>query len=281
MPPGILSHQSEIKAADQLPVDVLALETGLSKQKIKLAMKQGAVWLARQGKPRRLRRVQSRLMPGDRLYLYYNENVLTSEPSPPTLIANEDRYSLWFKPRGLLSQGSKWGDHCTITRWVEQHHTPQRPAFLVHRLDRAANGIMLVAHSKGVTALLADMFEQHQIEKNYRALVEGIYDPENMPSTIDKEIDGRLAISHIKLIDRAPTLNRSLLDIHIETGRKHQIRRHLKHMDLPIVGDRLYGESDSVEDLQLTAYQMAFTCPLTGEHKSYSIDPEHLPKIAR
>ncbi len=51
-------------------------------------------------------------------------------------------------PYGMLSQGSKWSDHCTIARFAQQHLTPERPVFIVHRLDRAATGLILIAHSK-------------------------------------------------------------------------------------------------------------------------------------
>jgi tRNA pseudouridine32 synthase/23S rRNA pseudouridine746 synthase len=65
---------------------------------------------------------------------------------------------------------------------------------------------------------------------------------------------------------------RSLLDVRIATGRKHQIRRHLAGLGYPVIGDRLYGtgEQDGV-DLQLTAYLLAFRCPVAGEKVEYRL----------
>lgn len=64
--------------------------------------------------------------------------------------------------------------------------------------------------------------------------------------------------------------SRSLVDVRIETGRKHQIRRHLAEMGHPVIGDRLYGtgEADGM-DLQLTAYLLAFQCPVNDEPVEY------------
>ena len=88
----------------------------------------------------------------DRLHLYHDPRVLSIEPAEARMIADEGAFSIWYKPFGMLSQGSKWADHCTISRWVETHLRPQRPAFVVHRLDRAATGLMIIAHAKGVAA---------------------------------------------------------------------------------------------------------------------------------
>ena len=86
--------------------------------------------------------------------LYYDRRVLDAEPEAPRLIADESDYSVWFKPFGVLSQGSRWGDHCAMTRCAEKALSPERPALVVHRLDRAATGLMLLAHRKRAAALL-------------------------------------------------------------------------------------------------------------------------------
>ena len=70
----------------------------------------------------------------------------------------------------------------------------------------------------------------------------------------------------------------SLLDVRIETGRKHQIRRHLADLSHPVIGDRLYGAGveDGV-DLQLTAYLLAFHCPVNDERVEYRLASKWLP----
>ena len=256
-------------------VDLLHQETTLPKQRIKLAMQSGAVWLTRNRKTQRLRRAKRALQVGDEVHLYYDASILAEEPVAPELVADLGGYTVWNKPYGLRAQGSKWGDHCTVVRWAERHLQPERSAFTVHRLDRAANGLMLLAHSKTMAASLSILFRERQIKKSYRALVAGDFSTHAHPIRVDKEIDGKEAISTMSFIELRNGGAQSLVDVAIETGRKHQIRRHLADIGYPIVGDRLYGsgEADGV-DLQLTASQLAFQCPIRGERVEFRLAGE-------
>ncbi len=265
------SHSPIVKEGVKA-VTQLAEATGLSQQRIKQVMQKGGVWLTNKQGTRRLRRGDKRLKRGDELHLYYDERVLSSVVAEARLIADEEAYSVWFKPYGMLSQGSKWGDHCTINRWVEQHLLPQRPAFIVHRLDRAASGLIIIAHQKKVASALAELFQKRQIKKCYRAVVKGCFEAAEEQQHINTEIDGRPASSWVRLIELDSVNERSLLEVEIESGRKHQIRRHLAGIGFPIVGDRLYGQSGEMdEDLQLTSYSLAFYSPVSGEMKRYSL----------
>jgi len=261
-----------VKSADSLPVELLHQATGLSKQRIKSAMTKGAVWVTRGKATRRLRRAKRTLRSGDEVHLYYDPHVLAMAPAEPGLLADVGGYSVWNKPCGLLSQGSKWGDHCTVVRWAEQHLKPQRPAFTVHRLDRAANGLMLVAHSRRVAAALSTLFSERKITKRYRALVAGDFSLQPNPLRVERAIDGKIAVSEIYFRELLGGGKQSLVDVSIETGRKHQIRRHLAELGYPIVGDRLYGKGlEDGTDLQLTACQLAFHCPVTGNLVEYRL----------
>ena len=256
-------------------VDQLAEASDLSKQAIKKAMQKGALWLQRKGQPQRLRRAKKPLRAGDQLFLYYNAEVLAAEPQAPQLIADEGDYSVWYKPYGMLSQGSKWGDHCAIHRWVELHHQPQKPAFIVHRLDRAATGLILLAHKKSVAAQLVNLFERRWLKKSYRVKVQGDFAKLCLPLTVDRCLDGKKALSHFNCLQSNGLT--SLLDVDIESGRKHQIRRHLSGIGFPVVGDRLYGESNTEENLQLTACRLRFQCPVSGLQRDYQLPPHLLP----
>ena len=252
-------------------VDLLHNASGLSKGQLKAAMTKGAVWLTRGKNTQRLRRAKRKLRAGDELHLYYDPDVLAEIPAEPKLVADVGGYSVWNKPYGLRSQGSKWGDHCTITRWAERHLQPERPAFVVHRLDRAANGLILVAHSKAIAASLSELFRDRKVEKRYRARVAGDFSQQPSPLRVESPVDEKQAVSEISFVRVED--GRSLVDIRTETGRKHQVRRHLAESGFPIVGDRLYGagENDPM-DLQLTACLLAFQCPVAGEPVEYRLD---------
>lgn len=268
-----------VQAEQTSPVELLSAETGLTRTRLKQVMQLGAVWLTHGKYTQRIRRASKPLNIGDELHLYYDEKVLSLTPSSAELIADKGEYSVWFKPFGMLSQGSKWGDHCCIARWSEQHLEPQRPAFIVHRLDRAASGLILLAHGKRMTKLLADLFRQRAIEKRYRVLVYGKFPNKPSPYLIETALDGRLASSQATRLKFDPESKRSLLDVSIETGRKHQIRRHLSGIGFPVVGDRLYGTGEQVQDLQLSACYLGFICPLTGQKIEFTAPETLLPTL--
>lgn len=270
--------EKHITLSDEISVvDLLSQETGLSKTVVKQTMQKGAVWVTHNNYTQRLRRAKKQLQVGDELHIYYDEKILAETTLPAELISDENTYSVWFKPYGMRSQGSKWGDHTTIQRWAESQLSPQRPTFTVHRLDRAATGLILIAHKKQTATALSKGFENHTIEKRYRVITHGQF-PETSQTYTDP-IDNRHAHSQATLIRYAPSQNHSLLEVTIATGRKHQIRRHLSQAGYPVVGDRLYGSNDQTTNLQLTAYSLAFQCPETNASQSYQLPGTHLPTL--
>ena len=269
-PENRIEHHLQVESTGDTAVNLLQRASGLSKGRIKSAMSKGAVWLTRGKTTQRLRRATRKLQSGDELHLYHDESVLAEVPAAPELIADVGDYSVWNKPYGLRSQGSKWGDHCTVTRWAEQHLQPERSAFVVHRLDRAASGLILVAHAKRTAAALSEIFKRRKIEKRYQAWVAGDFSEQPDPLRVDEALDGKSAISEFSFVQI--DAGRSLLDVRIATGRKHQIRRHLAGLGYPVIGDRLYGTGEQAGvDLQLTAYLLAFRCPVAGEKVEYRL----------
>jgi len=251
---------------------LLAKGSGLSLQQIKQAMHKGAVWLENSQGIRRIRRADSKIRDGNILHFYYAPDVLATEPPTPQLVADEHDYSLWYKPTGMLCQGSKWADHFTINRWIESHqpfsHNAQRNAFIVHRLDKAACGLILIAHTKKATQKLAALFEHKKIRKHYRVIVDGDFGDQEQ--IIEADIEGKSAHTMAKKIAFDDDQQRSLLDVTIKTGRKHQIRIHMSQLGHPVVGDRLHGNADkNAPDLQLQSFSLSFTCPISDEPKHY------------
>ncbi len=264
-----------IESEDEILIDCLSEHTACGKQQLKRLLQNGGVWLEtarRNGQQSidRIRRAKKPLKQGDTVHVYFNEKVQAEKPPVAELIADEGGYSIWNKPSGMYSQGSKWGDHCTVYRWAEKNIQPQRPAFIVHRLDRAANGLIILAHKKMLAAKFSALFEQHQISKLYKAVVEGVIDV-HLPHVIKNKLDGKDAISKIINIKTNVEKNLSEIEIAIETGRKHQIRRHLSDMGYPITGDRLYGAKNIEVDLQLSSIRLEFICPVTFRRKIYCL----------
>jgi tRNA pseudouridine32 synthase / 23S rRNA pseudouridine746 synthase len=222
-----------------------------------------------------LRRATKVLYKGSKIQFFYDEQVLARKPETAHLTHDAGSYSIWYKPAGMLAQGSQWGDHCSILRWVEVNgeslYGNKRECFLVHRLDADAAGLMIIAHDSQSAAKLSVLFQGRDIKKYYQAWVVDDCELPGGGMTLDFELDGKSAITHIKkigVVDHA-----TLLDVHIETGRKHQIRRHLANIGHPILGDRLYGTKAKV-GLQLLAYRLEFVCPVTQQPLVVELDKE-------
>ena len=252
------------------PLDILSTHCALSRSTIKQAITDGALWLEDRHGIRRIRRTARELVSGDKLHLYYDATVLAERPTTAELISDEGDYSVWNKPYGMRSQGSKWGDHCTITRWAELHLDPPRDAWLVHRLDRPTRGLMLVAHRRKTASALSELFASRHIEKHYRAIVHGQLQVSS-PISVEADVDGKPAHSILLSSQYDADDDESTVLVKILSGRKHQVRRHLASLGHAVVGDRLHGEGDQTRDLQLTACHLAFTCPVSGDSKRFTL----------
>ena len=252
--------------------DFLVAKTGLSKGRVKHALNCGALRVKKhKGGLQRLRRATASIPAGSKLSFHYDEALLALKSAPAELLEDNNEYSVWFKPPGMLSQGTEWGDHCSMLRFVEQYFENKRQVFLVHRLDRDACGLMLVAHSGSMADKLSRLFSSREMEKHYQVRVVG--HPVQTEMTIDLNLDGKEARTHTKVVDTDDVS--SLLNVTIETGRKHQIRRHLSLNGHPVVGDPLYGEKHP-QGLHLSAVLLRFLCPVRGRKVEVIVPSEKI-----
>ena len=237
--------------------------TALSKSRVKDAMSKGAVWLKKQkGKQRRIRRSTAGLIPGDILSIYYDKDLLSKSPPLPQLISDQGRYSVWVKPAGLMSQGTKYGDHCSLLRQVALYYKSKRKVYLIHRLDREAAGLLLLAHDKKAAGRISRLFQNRQVIKRYTARVWGDLTGALPENKIDLELDGKSALTEVAVDHFDQRTHTSRVDIVIRTGRKHQIRRHFEMIGHPVMGDSRYGEGNkNKEGMQLAATAIEFRCP--------------------
>jgi 23S rRNA pseudouridine1911/1915/1917 synthase len=159
-------------------------------------------------------------------------------------------------------------------------------AGIVHRLDAGTSGLMVVAKSERAYTELKRQFHDREVEKIYHAVVQGHPDP--LAGTIDAPIgrhpgaswkfavtvEGKPSVTHYETLEAFP--NASLLEVHLETGRTHQIRVHMAAQRHPCVGDAMYGADPTISArLGLTrqwlhAMQLGFTHPTTGDRVEFS-----------
>ena len=252
--------------------DFLSAHTGLSKTRVKDAMNKGAVWLKkRTGKLKRLRRASITLVPGDHIEIYYDEKTLALQPPEAVCLNDLKHYSVWFKPAGLLSQGTQYGDHCSIMRQAELRFGLSREIYLVHRLDREVSGVMLLAHSKDAAARLSELFRNNLVIKRYRVQVLGNLAERGEHGTIDLQLDGRPSLTEFTVISYTPASNSSEADVVIKTGRLHQIRRHFDMIGHPVISDPKYGIGNkSTGGMKLSAVSISFRCPFLDQDVEYS-----------
>lgn len=243
-------------------------------------MNKGAVWIKRPGhKERRIRRATFGLRPLDRIDLYYDPAILSLQPPPSRLIAEEKHYGVWFKPANMLTQGTRYGDHCSLLRWIEVYYGQKKDILPVHRLDREAFGLVLVAHSRKAASALSELFRLRKIEKRYRVKVFGNFNEPDRKITFSQPLDGKEAITIAEVVSSSLENETAILDIVLRTGRFHQIRRHLSQAGHPVIGDPKYGIAGRTTGatLQLCAYKLQFECPFTGKQRCFKMEESIQP----
>jgi tRNA pseudouridine65 synthase len=178
------------------------------------------------------------------------------------------------KPSGLLvHRGWDKDDDVAMFRVRDAIGERVHP---LHRLDRGTSGALLFARNDECAAALAKQFEEGTIEKQYFALVRG-HAPEEgvVDHPIPKREDGPRvpARTRFRLVARSAVDRCSLVMAMPETGRLHQVRRHLRHVNHPLVGDVNYGSgvvnrhyraTYNLHRLALHAHRLAFAHPVTG-----------------
>ena len=211
----------------------------------------------------------------------------------PTIVHRDEWLVAVDKPPGLLVHRSDVDRR--ETRFAVQlvRDTLGCPVWPAHRLDRGTSGVLLFALSAVAAATLGRAFESGAVAKRYVALVRGWPDSQGVidhPLAVLDDDSARvadrepqLAVTHYSRLarleldlpdDRHPTSRYALVELSPETGRRHQLRRHLKHIAHPIVGDATYGKGPrnralaarvGVTRLWLHARSLSFAHPETGE----------------
>ena len=254
--------------------ELLARQCDLSRIAIKDAMQKGAVWVVPEGRrPQRLRRASTRLSAGDELRLHYDSVILDTEAPLAHCLADHRRYSVWFKPAGLMVEGSRYGDHATLLRQTELGFSPPRRCWLIHRLDREASGLVLIAHTPDAAARLSALFQTRTIDKYYLIEVQGHMGEPGTTGEWRGDIEGKPSTTAWRVLETDASWAR--LEIRMATGRHHQIRRHAETAGHPVLGDPRYGDNNRHADgLRLAAVGLAFVDPWTGAQQRFSCEAD-------
>jgi 23S rRNA pseudouridine1911/1915/1917 synthase len=184
------------------------------------------------------------------------------------------------KASGLLSMASETEKVKTAYNMLSEYvkkSDPKNLIFIVHRLDRETSGLMMFAKNKKAQEILQKDWNEAIIERSYIAIVEGCIEKtegtvtswlkENKAMVVfssQTPDDGQKAITHYKVLKTNKLF--SLLDVRLETGRKNQIRVHMKDIGFPVTGDKKYGAKlNPVGQMGLHARVLAFKHPVTGK----------------
>lgn len=198
-----------------------------------------------------------------------------------TLLYQDQDFVVIDKPAGLLSVAAAFEKEITASALLK-HHFHRRDVHVVHRLDRETSGVMLFALHEGILEPIKQLFETHDIQREYTAIVEGhpthasgswqSYQWEDSNYVVHDGNDpsrGKLTITHYTTIARSP--HYSALCLRLETGRKNQIRVHCQSAKTPVVGDAKYGSSHNpIHRLALHARLLGFKHPRTGKKMCFT-----------
>ncbi len=220
------------------------------------------------------------------------ENLLPPAPKPEILFENED-VLVFSKPAGLLVHPTPTNPKAPSLINAILEHSPKtanvggdplRPG-IVHRLDKEASGVMIVAKHEHAHAWLKEQFKERLTEKHYTVLVLGSVAEETGTITFPiarsttrgrmaarpHSQEGKEAITHYDVISRFSSS--TLLDVRIETGRTHQIRAHFFALGHPVAGDVLYTHKKlkqlPIARLFLHAHTLTITLP-SGERRTFT-----------
>jgi len=219
------------------------------------------------------------------------ESTVEKEDIPLEILYEDEDVAVVVKPCGMVVHPAAGNESGTLVNALLYAMDDlsgiggvKRPG-IVHRLDKDTSGLLMVAKNDAAHLSLSDQLRERTMEKHYLAVVDGCMREES--GTVDKPIgrskkdrkkmaidpDGRDALTEWTLVENLR--NAALLDVHILTGRTHQIRVHMQSLHHPVAGDPIYGAKNGVKAprLMLHAHTLAFDHPRTGERMFFRAEP--------
>lgn len=225
-----------------------------------------------------------KLKPGDQVKINFTREWRVFYHRRLKLVYEDDDIIVVNKGYGLLSMGTdkiKEGTAYSILREYVKWSDPRNKLFIVHRLDRDTSGLMMFAKNEEAKNTMQHNWNNMVLNRKYLAVVEGIPDQaegviksylaENAEHEVYSTPDptlGQLAVTRYKTL--ASKNGYTMLEVELDTGRKNQIRVHMKEMGHPIAGDRRYGaKSSPIHRLALHAQTLRFAHPVTRKEMNF------------
>lgn len=228
------------------------------------------------------------LQEGITLIVHIHEET-SSEKIPPVelplnIVYEDEDFLVVNKPADMPIHPSLHNYENSLANALACYFEKQNKPFVfrcINRLDRDTSGLTIIAKHMLSAGILSSMVAERAIHREYLAIVRGAIIPEigtiDAPigrkgdSIIERQIDyekGERAITHYTLKEYKN--GHSLLSIHLETGRTHQIRVHMKHIGFPLIGDYLYNpDMEYMTRQALHSHRLQFTHPITGESMDF------------
>jgi len=192
------------------------------------------------------------------------------------IVFDDDNVIVVEKPAGVLTMATDAERSKTVYAALREYLNRKKPPeklFVVHRLDREASGLLVFAKTIRAKQRLQDQFKNHTAGRRYIVVVEGrvkaddftirSYLRENAAYRVystNNQKTGKLAITHVHVLKR--NTKTTVLEVRLETGRKHQIRVHLAESGHPVVGDKNYGTGwNPIQRLALHGARLDFKHP--------------------
>ena len=202
----------------------------------------------------------------------------------PNILYEDNHLIVAVKPVNVLSQsdGSNTQDMLTLLKtYIKEKYNKPGNVFLglVHRLDKEVSGVMVFARTSKAASRLSEQVRTHKFDKRYVAVCKGIFREKsgvmvdylkrlNFKSEVSNSKEGKLAKLSYNVIAESDDL--SLVDIHLQTGRHHQIRVQFSSRNHPLLGDKKYYKEGKFP-LALMAYSLSFDHPISKETLSFNI----------
>lgn len=222
---------------------------------------------------------------GDEIAINFDRAFAVFKNQRIQLVYEDDDIIIVNKGYGVLSMGTEQVKEGTVYSEMRKYvktHNPKAQVFIVHRLDRDTSGLMMLAKSRLAKDNLQHNWNNMVLNRKYVAVLEGelegdregvvrSYLTENSKFevySVDDPSKGQLAVTRYKILARRR--GHTLVELELDTGRKNQIRVHMKNLGHPIVGDRKYGASHSpIGRLALHALTLRFVHPITRKEMSF------------